>query len=106
MKKLIWTTIILGLLSSYLFAERLWENNVIRLSGGKYIWATLDRDSTGMYTILVGSPAGSGYRIYGSANNSSKNINGYWAVSGCGHSIKTVHGGVSDVIQYIVNECQ
>ena len=106
MKKLIFGTVVFGLLSSQLFAQKLWENLNIELSGGKYIWARLDRDSS-CYNILVGSPAGSNTGIYGNASNCSKNIDGYWSVNGCGHGSDTVHGGLSDVVKHIVNDmCQ
>ncbi|EIY4763873.1 hypothetical protein NMS67_003679 [Vibrio cholerae] len=83
-------------------AERIWEDTNIKLSDGRYIWATVDYNG-GCYNLFVGSSSST--EISGNASNCSSNINGYWSTHACGSNLGGVNGGISEVINAILREC-
>ena len=91
------------MVSNYASAERVWENNNIKLSDGGNIWANVDYDGS-CYTLWVGSDSSTG--INGNASNCGGSINGTWAPRACGSNLDVINGEFSDVINAIVKMCE
>ncbi|MBL0440690.1 hypothetical protein [Aeromonas veronii] len=92
------------MVSNYASAERVWENNNIKLSDGGNIWANVDYDGS-CYTLWVGSDSSTG--INGHASNCGGSINGTWNLRACGSNLGVINdGGFSDVINAIAQMCE
>ena len=83
-------------------SNRIWFDPSIKLSDGRTIWASLDRNNN-CYTVSVG-PGRNTSGISGYATNCGDKVEGHWALRGCGKD-GNINADVAGVINWIVNRC-